>query len=202
MYGGIVTGRGTVLATGQAPGAALRLTIDVRVLGRRPAPGASVAVSGVCLTVVACARGRAVFDVVGETVRRTTLGSLRPGDEVNLEGSLRLGDEIGGHLVSGHVDGVGTVTGIDRRPDETWMTIRAPRQVHETLVEKGFVAVDGASLTVAHLGPGRTFSVALIPTTLRMTTLGAAKLGTKLNLEGDPVGRQVARQLAARRRVR
>ena len=198
MFGGIVAGRGRIIEVGTAAGAALRLTVDVRVLRRKLVPGASVSVSGVCLTVVRAARGRATFDVVGETVRRTTLGGLRPGDAVNLEGALRVGDEIGGHEVQGHVDGVGTVVGVDRRADETWMTIRAPRSVHDTLVEKGWVAVDGASLTVAALGPRATFSVALIPTTLELTTLGTAGVGTRVNLEGDPLGRHVVRWLAPR----
>lgn len=200
MFGGIVAGRGRVLAVGTAAGAALRMTVDVRVLGRTPVPGASVAVSGVCLTVVRAARGRAEFDVVGETVRRTTLGGLRAGDEVNLEGALRVGDEIGGHQVQGHVDGVGAVVGVERRSDETWMTVKAPRAVHDTLVEKGWVTVHGASLTVAALGARSTFSVALIPTTLERTTLGTATVGTRVNLEGDPLGRHVARWLAARKR--
>ena len=198
MFSGIVAGRGDVLGVGRADGAARRITVDVGVLRRKPVPGASVSVSGVCLTVVRCVRGRAEFDVVGETLRRSTLGALEPGDRVNLEGALRLGDEIGGHQVQGHVDGVGTIVGIDRRADETWMTIRAPKPVHETLVEKGWVTVDGASLTVAALGPRSSFSVALIPTTLAMTTLGTATVGTRVNLEGDPLGRHVVKWLRAR----
>lgn len=199
MFGGIVAGRGKVLAVGPAAGAAVRLDVDVRVLRRELAAGASVAVSGVCLTVVRATRRRAAFDVVGETLRRTTLGALRPGDEVNLEGALRVGDEVGGHGVSGHVDGVGEVAAVERRDDETWMSIRAPAEVFETLAPKGFVTVDGASLTVAALGPGRVFHVALIPTTLAVTTLGGADVGTRVNLEGDPIGRHVARMLRGRR---
>lgn len=211
MFAGIVAGTGRVLATEPVEGAALRLVLDVSVLGRALRPGASVSVAGTCLTVVRArpARGtsrRAEFDVVGETVRRTTLGALRKGDPVNLEGALRLGDEIGGHQVSGHVDGVGEVVSAERRGDETWMTFRAPREVSETLVPKGWVAVDGCSLTVAALGragrSGGEFSVALIPTTLAITTLGRAVPGTRVNLEGDSLGRHVARWLAARGRVR
>jgi riboflavin synthase len=141
---------------------------------------------------------RAAFDVVGETVRRTTLGDLHCGDEVNLEGALRVGDEIGGHQVSGHVDGVGCVTAVEKRQDETWMTVRAATDVRRTLVEKGWVAVDGTSLTVAALGRG-TFSVALIPTTLEVTTLGRARVGTRVNLEGDALGKHVLAFLASRR---
>lgn len=208
MFSGIVVGTGRVVEVGPAPGAALRLVVDVGVLRRKLVPGASVAVAGVCLTVVGTPRGRratsrlATFDVIGETVRRTTLGSLRPGDPVDLEGSLRVGDEIGGHQVQGHVDGVGTVASVERRADETWMTIRAPRAVHESLVPKGWVAVDGVSLTVADVLPRGRFAVALIPTTLAVTTLGRAEVGTRVNLEGDPLGKQVARWMSLRTRRR
>ena len=198
MFGGIVAGRGAVHTVGPVPGAERRIVVRIGALGRTPRRGDSIAVSGVCLTVAAV-RGRlATFDVVGETIRRTTLGALREGDEVNLEGALRVGDEIGGHQVSGHVDGVGVVRRVERRADETWMTIAAPKAVRETLVEKGFVAVDGASLTVAALARG-TFSVALIPTTLAVTTLGRAKKGTRVNLEGDALGKHVAAWLTGQR---
>lgn len=209
MFGGIVAGVGRVIEKSPAPGAAVRLGIDVRVLGRALAHGASVSVSGVCLTVVRTLPAkdgttrRAWFDVIGETIRRTTLGDLAVGDAVNLEGALRIGDEIGGHLVEGHVGGVGEVVRVDVRGDETWMTIRAPADVHATLAPKGYVTVHGASLTVADLGTARgkrggEFSVALIPTTLALTTLGEARRGTRVNIEGDPVGRHVARWLSAR----
>ncbi|MCE9634173.1 MAG: riboflavin synthase [Planctomycetes bacterium] len=207
MFGGIVAGLGRIVSVKPTAGAALRLDVDVSVLRRRLVPGASVSVSGVCLTVVRAAPAgrvsrRASFDVVGETVRRSTLGGLAPADVVNLEGALRGGDEVGGHQVSGHVDGVGEVVAVDRRADETWMTIRAPRDVHDTLVPKGWVAVDGCSLTVAELGPASrthgTFSVALIPTTLAITTLGRAEPGAHVNLEGDPLGKHVAKWMAAR----
>lgn len=200
MFAGIVAGTGEVLRAEKlgAGGAALRLAVDVSCLRRRPADGASVSVAGVCLTVVRTRGKTAWFDVIGETVRRTTLGSLRAGDRVNLEGSLRLGGEIGGHLVDGHVQGVGEVTRVRRLADERRVTIRAPREVRETLVPKGYVTVDGASLTVAALD--RTgFTVALIPTTLRLTTLGDAVVGTRVNLEGDPMGRRFAEWMRNRR---
>lgn len=194
MFGGIVAGRGRVVEVAQAPGAARRIVVDISVLRRRPGRGDSVSVAGTCLTVVATTGRRAAFDVIGETVRCTTLGGLSEGDEVNLEGALRVGDEIGGHQVSGHVDGVGTVRCVERRRDETWLTIAAPRDVHETLVPKGFVAVDGASLTVASLGD-RTFSVGLIPATLDITTLSRLVAGSRVNLEGDALGKHVRRWL-------
>jgi len=197
MFGGIVAGRGEVHKIGPVPGADRRIVVRVGVLARMPRRGDSIAVSGVCLTVAAVHGKLAAFDVVGETIRRTTLGDLRERDEVNLEAALRVGDEIGGHQVSGHVDGVGVVRRVERRADETWMTIAAPKTVRDTLVEKGFVAVDGASLTVAAVGRG-TFSVALIPTTLEVTTLGRAGTGTRVNLEGDALGKHVAAWLRRR----
>jgi riboflavin synthase len=199
MFGGIVACRGEVYRVGPVPGADRRIVVRIGALRRKPGRGDSISVSGVCLTVAAVHGKLAAFDVVGETIRRTTLGGLREGDDVNLEGALRVGDEIGGHQVSGHVDGVGVVRKVERRADETWMTIAAPRAVRDTLVEKGFVAVDGASLTVAALGRGM-FSVALIPTTLEVTTLGRAAKGTRVNLEGDALGKHVAAWLRGRRR--
>jgi len=199
MFGGIIEGRGAVVEIREAAGAARRLVVDVSALARVPRVGDSVSVAGVCLTVAAIRGRRAAFDVVGETIRRTTLGDLAVGDEANLEGALRLGDAIGGHQVSGHVDGVGTVRAVEKRRDETWLTIAAPKSVMETLVPKGFVAVDGASLTVAALSRG-AFSVALIPTTLEVTTLGRASKGSRVNLEGDALGKHVAKWMAARER--
>ena len=197
MFTGIVAGTGEILGIEDVEGAALRLTVDVSVLGREPAHGASIAVAGVCLTVVGFEAGQARFDVIGQTVRMTTLGDREVGHRVNLEGALRVGDELGGHQVQGHVDGVGTVTEVERRGDETWMTVEAPPEVMKTLVPKGWIAMDGVSLTVADL-TDTTFSVALIPATLDITTLGEAEVGTRVNLEGDPLGKHVGRWLEAR----
>jgi len=199
MFAGIVEGRGRIVEIRSVAGAARRLVIDVSSLARRPRRGESVSVAGVCLTVAAVHGRRAAFDVVGETIRRSTLGGLAAGDEANLEGALRLGDPIGGHQVSGHVDGVGRVRSVETRRDETWLTIAAPKSVMETLVPKGFVAVDGASLTVAALARG-AFSVALIPTTLEVTTLGRLVKGSRVNLEGDAMGKHVAKWMADRER--
>jgi riboflavin synthase alpha subunit len=187
-----------VLSIEEIEGAALRLVVDVSVLGRTPRHGDSISVGGVCLTVVTCEDGRAAFDVIGQTVRLSTLGDLRVGDLVNLEGALRVGDEIGGHQVQGHVDGVGVVRSAEARGDETWMTIEAPESVMETLVPQGWVSVDGVSLTVAAIDGDDAFSVALIPTTLELTSLGPAQPGTRVNLEGDPLGKQVARWMKLR----
>ncbi|HVQ44433.1 MAG TPA: riboflavin synthase [Candidatus Saccharimonadia bacterium] len=163
------------------------------------AHGESVAVNGVCLTATGDARhGVFMADVMDETLKHTTLGSLQPGDRVNLERAATLGSFLGGHLVQGHVDGVGTLT--KRTPGEAWEVLRfeAPPEVLKYLVSKGSITVSGVSLTVVE--PDRTgFSVSLIPTTLRDTTLGRLQPGDHVNLEADVIGKYVAAQLAAYR---
>jgi riboflavin synthase len=148
--------------------------------------GDSVAISGVCLTVVATAP--LVFDVVGETLERTTLGRKEAGDEVNVEPALRAGDPLGGHIVQGHVDGVGTLRG--KADGLTWFD--TPPDVLRYCVVKGSVAVDGTSLTVAALDE-RGFSAALVPHTLEATTLGALEPGDPVNLEVDVIAKYVER---------
>jgi len=154
--------------------------------------GESVACSGTCLTVVSRGEGRVAFDAVPETLARTTIGSWRPGTRVNLERALRLSDRLGGHLVQGHVDAVGRV--LDRAPEGQGarLTLSLPAELAPLVAEKGSIAVDGVSLTVARAGRDR-FQVALIPETLSRTTLGEAAPGTAVNLEADVVARHVAR---------
>ena len=162
----------------------------------RPLPklrlGESIAVNGCCLTVAAKSGRTFTADLSPESIRRTTLGALRPGARVNLERSLRMGDRLGGHLVQGHVDGVGTLEKI--RPVRGWVeyTFTAPPAVARHLVEKGSVAVDGVSLTSYATKRGR-FTVALIPETLRRTTLGAARPGDRVNLEADVIAKLIER---------
>jgi riboflavin synthase len=154
--------------------------------------GESVACSGVCLTVVERGGGLVSFDAVPETLSRTTIGSWRPGSTVNLERALALSDRLGGHLVQGHVDAVGEV--LSRAPEGQGarLAISLPASIAPLVAEKGSIAVDGVSLTVAVAGRDR-FEVALIPETLVRTTLGEARPGTKVNLEADVVARHVAR---------
>ncbi|HZV78166.1 MAG TPA: riboflavin synthase [Candidatus Binatus sp.] len=169
-----------------------RLIIENSQLGQSEAPGASVNVSGVCLTVVESHRGRLTFDVVPETLARSNLGDLEVGDVVNLEPSLRLGDPVGGHLVYGHVD---TTAHLERKLPEGpgfRMWCSAAPAVRPMIVAKGYVALDGVSLTVAEVdGTRSSFAVALIPETLARTTLGRAQAGDRLNLEVDPIARYV-----------
>jgi riboflavin synthase len=162
------------------------LPVDALVLGE------SIACSGACLTVVERGGGLVSFDAVPETVSRTTVGAWRPGAKVNLERALAVGDRLGGHLVQGHVDAVGEI--LARRPEGQGarLTISLPAAIAPLVAEKGSIAVDGISLTVASAGRDR-FDVALIPETLARTTLGEAGPGTKVNLEADVLARHVAR---------
>lgn len=176
------------------PGA--RLEIFDPQLAQQVAIGDSVAISGCCLTVVGIDAERVAFEAGPETLRRTTLGSRAAGEHVNLERSLRLGDALGGHLVTGHVDGVGTL--VARVDDQDWSTFEfeLPAELAPQLASKGSIAVDGVSLTLVDVSDQR-FSVALIPHTLAVTTLGALRVGQQVNLESDVLAKYVARQVAA-----
>ena len=155
-------------------------------------PGESVACNGACLTVVQRGGGLMSFDAVPETLARTTLGSWRPGTRVNLERALRLSDRLGGHLVQGHVDAVGKVLARAAEGQGARLTVSLPPAIAPLVAEKGSIAIDGVSLTVARAGRDR-FEVALIPETLSRTVLGDAAPGTAVNLEADVVARHVAR---------
>src|SRR5581483_682144 len=153
--------------------------------------------AGVCLTVVGADDGRLSFDVVPETLSRTVLGALEQGRPVNVEPSLRVGDQLGGHVVQGHVDGVGRVRSVTPEGDGRRVWIDAPEAVVRYCLEKGSIAVDGVSLTVAGLDD-EGFEVALIPHTLAVTTLGRLEPGDEVNLEADVLGKVVERLVAAR----
>jgi riboflavin synthase len=174
-----------------------RFEIGARLLSPRLETGESVAVNGVCLTVTRAAEDRWWADLSEETVRRSTLGHLRPGARLNLERALRLGDRLGGHIVQGHVDAVATVTSAARREGWLDLGLAVPESLGRYVVEKGSVAVDGVSLTVARL-EGLTAEIAIIPQTLQSTTLDWLKPGDGFNLEVDVLGKYVARQLDLR----
>jgi len=186
MFSGIVEERGTVRAIGPT-----RLEVACRTVLADSDLGGSVAVNGCCLTVVERSEHHLAFDLSEETLLRTSFSRLAEGDPVNLERPLTLMARIGGHLVQGHVDGIGEVTDVER--DDTggaWLTVRSPRDVRRYLVEKGSVCVDGVSLTVAALQVDG-FSVALIPHTLNVTTLGTVRVGDPVNLEIDVIAKYV-----------
>jgi len=192
MFSGIVSEMGVVTANGSG-----RLAVESRAVSGSLHTGDSVAVNGVCLTVVDLPVDAFVADVMPETERRTTLGSLRPGDAVNLEASLALGDPIGGHLVAGHVDAVGTITMLRDDGNARWATIDGGPELAPLIAEKGCVAVDGISLTVVDALPA-SFTVSLIPHTLAHTTAGSWSAGSRVNIEADLVARYVQRALAGR----
>jgi riboflavin synthase len=192
MFTGIVEERGAVREV-----APTRLSVTCRTVSRDAAIGDSIAVNGVCLTVVERSDEHLAFDVSAETLARTSLSRLTAGAPVNLERPLTLSSRLGGHLVQGHVDGVGEVAGIQRGAEGgARVTIGAPDVIARYLVEKGSVCVDGVSLTVADKD-GSTFGVALIPHTLEVTTLGTAEVGDPLNLEVDVIAKYVEALLAA-----
>lgn len=197
MFTGIVEETG--LVTGMAgDGATRRLEVRAAVTLEGSEVGASLAVNGACLTVVSRTGHVLAFDLGPETLARTALGRLAPGDRVNLERPLRFGAALGGHLVLGHVDGVGTVEGVTRVESTARVRIALPsRDLEPLLVDRGSVAVDGVSLTVAGLGPG-SFEVMLIPHTLEATTLGALRPGQAVNIETDVIGKYVLRSVALR----
>jgi riboflavin synthase len=192
MFTGIVRELGTVDAFDGS-----RLVVAAPETAASAAVGDSVAVVGVCLTVVANEDGRLAFDAVPETLSRTALGGLQPGDAVNVEPSLRVGDPLGGHVVQGHVDAVGRVRSVTPEGDGRRAWVDAPDAVVRYCIEKGSIAVDGVSLTVAAFDD-EGFEVALIPHTLAVTTLGRLEPGTEVNLEADVLGKVVERLLAAR----
>jgi len=193
VFTGLVGELGTVAAVEETP-AGVRLAIDARIADEL-APGDSVAVNGVCLTATDAGPGRFGADVMNETLRRTSLGALAAGAPVNLELPLRASDRLGGHVVQGHVDGLGAVSEVRADGVARLLTVTAPAELLRYVVEKGSIAVDGISLTVAAVD-GRGFTVSLIPETLERTNLGAATPGAPVNLEVDVMAKYVEKLVA------
>jgi riboflavin synthase len=196
VFSGIIEDLGTVKSLKPTDKGAV-ITISTHLPAAQIRIGDSIACNGACLTVVAKARGTISMDVSAETLRKTALGQLRPADPINLERSLSLSTLLNGHLVSGHVDGVGKVVAIKPEGDSRLFTFEvAPEQAHY-LVEKGSVAVDGISLTVFGVR-GRRFNCALIPHTLKVTTLGTRKPGDAVNIESDLLAKYVEKFVSER----
>ena len=189
MFTGIVQAKGTVRSIRNGSSGA-RLALTAPDLTRPIALGASVAVSGVCLTVAAADETTLEFDVIPETLSRSTLGRLVPGMQVNLERALRAGDSLDGHTVQGHVDAVGVVRSIRTGRDGHIVAIQADAAVMPFMIPKGSVAIDGVSLTIASV-EGEVFTIALIPTTLGATTLNSLKTGDTVNIETDILARTI-----------
>ncbi|MCT4607076.1 MAG: riboflavin synthase [Marinisporobacter sp.] len=157
--------------------------------------GDSIATNGVCLTVTSFTNDTFSVDVMAETMRKSNLNSLKPGDKVNLERALRLGDRLGGHLVSGHVDGIGTIKAFKKEDNAIWVSIKAPSSILKYIIQKGSIAIDGISLTVAYVDD-EIFKVSIIPHTKDATTLLTKNIGTLVNLECDMIGKYVEKLLA------
>lgn len=199
MFTGIIEELGTVAAL-EDQGDACRLTIGAATVLTDVALGDSIAVNGCCLTVSSLEDGAWTADVMRESLKRTSLGGVRPGDRVNLERAVTPQTRLGGHIVQGHVDGVGTV--LARTPSEHWelVEVSLPAEVARYVVEKGSIAVDGVSLTVVDVDADR-FSVSLIPETLSRTTLGHREVGDQVNLEVDIIAKHVEKLLAGQDRA-
>ena len=191
MFTGLVQKIGKVKRVSR--GAGLVLEFEFEPWTRPLEEGESVAVNGVCLTVVRCDATRFTADVLEETVSRTGLGELLPGTKVNLERALRAGDAMGGHIVQGHVDTRGTVSALEPKGRDVQLRVRCGRVLAAQSVLKGSITIDGVSLTISGLGDD-WLTVDLIPTTRAETTLGLRKVGDRVNLEGDVLGKYVAKQ--------
>jgi len=196
MFTGIIEEIGKVRSLKKA-GESAQMSVEARTILEDIHEGDSICVSGACLTVVAYDANAFTLDVSPETLSATTLGELKPGDAVNLERAIKAGGRFGGHMVSGHVDGVGTLIRKTAQGNSQVMTFSAPGEILSTSVPKGSMAVDGVSLTINEIG-GESFSVSIIPHTARMTTLGVRGIGSRVNLEADLIGKYVRRILNQR----
>lgn len=193
MFTGIIEEVGTVIAVQKGASSFIKVKAD-KVLSDVHL-GDSIAVNGVCLTVTDFGAGAFKADVMNETLSRSSLGKLKNGSHVNLERAMSANGRFGGHIVSGHIDGTGTVTGLDNDGIAVWYTISAPKEIMRYIVEKGSIAIDGISLTVARVTES-SFSVSIIPHTAQQTILSEKKAGDIVNLENDLIGKYVEKLTA------
>jgi len=197
MFTGIIEELGTVIQLDQQ-GVSARITIEADQVLENTKLGDSIAVNGVCLTVTDLRKDRFCADVMAETLRRSSLGVLKKGSKVNLERAMAADGRFGGHMVSGHIDGTGEIAKISPEGTAVWYTIEAPKSIVDGIVEKGSIAIDGISLTVADVTE-QDFSVSIIPHTGANTTLSLKKQGDIVNLENDIVGKYVQKFLSGKK---
>lgn len=196
MFTGLVEEVGTIQAITRSTKSA-KITIKASIVLEGVKLGDSISTNGVCLTVTDFSTSHFTVDVMAETMRRSNLKNLSSGDEINLERALRLGDRLGGHMVSGHIDGVGIISKYENEDNAVWITIRTSPEILKYIVEKGSIAIDGVSLTVAYVDDA-SFKVSIIPHTKDVTTLLRRKIGSEINLECDMVGKYIEKLIFAK----
>lgn len=196
MFTGLVEEIGTIQSITKSTKSA-RITIKASKVLEDIKIGDSIATNGVCLTATEFNSSSFTIDVMAETMRRSNLNGLQPGDQVNLERALQLGDRLGGHIVSGHIDGVGRISSFEKEDNAVWITIDASPEILKYIVQKGSIAIDGVSLTVAYVDE-RVFKVSIIPHTKDVTTLLRKRAGHAVNLECDIVGKYIEKLMGAK----
>lgn len=199
MFTGLIEEIGKIKATTKTEKSA-KLTISAKKVLEDLKIGDSISTNGVCLTVTSFSANSFQVDVMAETVRRSNLHMLVAGDSVNLERAMQLGERLGGHMVSGHIDGIGEIIGYEEEENAVWVTILPKQELLRYIIEKGSIAIDGISLTVAHVDE-RDFKVSIIPHTKDSTTLLKKKLGAIVNLECDMVGKYIEKLMRAERQT-
>ena len=192
MFTGIIVGTGKVTKLNPKPKnrSAIQMTVDLGKYARGLKIGQSVAINGVCLSTTKISRDKCVFEMIDETIKKTDLGNVNAGSIVNIERSLKVGDRLEGHFVLGHIDGVATITKIEKKPKEVKFWFKIPKKLTKYVVKKGSIALDGISLTVVDAKKDIT-SVCLIPQTIKVTNFKSKKVGDRLNIETDILGKYI-----------
>ena len=194
MFTGLIEEVGVVKSVKKGADSA-QITISAEKVISDVNLGDSVCTNGICLTVTSFSSNYFTVDVMAETMRKTNLNYLSPGDKVNLERALRLGDRLGGHIVSGHIDGIGTISNLEKEDNATWITVSSSYDILKYVIYKGSIAIDGVSLTVAYVDDS-VFKVSIIPHTKDVTILLDKKIGDTVNLECDMIGKYVEKMLS------
>jgi len=192
MFTGIIVGEGKVTKLNPKPKSrsAIQMTVDLGKYARGLKVGQSVAINGVCLSATKISKNKCVFEMIDETTKKTDLGNVKAGSTVNVERSLKVGDRLEGHFVLGHIDGVATITKIEKKPKEVKIWFRIPKKLTKYVVKKGSIALDGISLTLVDVKKDIA-SVCLIPHTINVTNFKSKKIGDKLNIETDVLGKYI-----------
>ncbi|NWJ43348.1 riboflavin synthase [Marine Group I thaumarchaeote] len=192
MFTGIIIGTGKVTKLNPKPKSrsAIQMTVDLGKYAKGLKIGQSVAINGVCLSATKISRNKCVFEMIDETIKKTDLGNVKAGSTVNIERSLKVGDRLEGHFVLGHIDGVATITKIEKKPKEVKFWFKVPKKLVKYVVKKGSIALDGISLTVVDAKKDIA-SVCLIPQTIKVTNFKSKKVGDKLNIETDILGKYI-----------